>query len=139
MLRSLGATKRWVARSYSHVGRRIISVEPNVQVDIFTSPKEPLHYAFGKTPISEIVRVSGPQGSLEFPVHHGLKVTKDPGKVEGETLLKVRLDDKVVGGLSKHCRNFVRSMWGTTTTTLRNNVEGVSEVSLIENLTLLIL
>lgn len=137
MLRLLGSAKRGIVRSYSHVGKRIISVEPNVQVDILKPPKEPLHCAFGKTRISEIVRVSGPQGSLEFPIHHGLKVIKETGGVGGETLLNVQLDEKVVEGLSKHCRKFVRSMWGTTTTTLRNNVDGVSEVGLIAPHTIL--
>lgn len=78
--------------------------------------------------MSEIVRVSGPNGSLTVPVHHGLRITKEAGSVEGEVLLKVGLDSEAIAKLSKHCRKFVQAMWGTTASILRNHVEGVSEV-----------
>ena len=118
----------YTAKRFSHVGKRAITVDPMVTIDILKP--EAKRCAFGQTPVHKIVKVSGPLGSLTFPIHYGLDVLIEPGTVEGEQVIRVLLQSELVNSFSKYCQSFVHSMWGTTATILRNNVEGVSEVLL---------
>jgi ribosomal protein L6P/L9E len=117
-----------VIRRWSHVGRQPITVEPNVAVQIIPQ-KGTGQIAFGRTAVSNIVRVTGPLGSLDFPIHRGLKVSLEAGVISDENVLKVTVDDMEFSKMSKYCKKFVKAMWGTTTSTLRQYVEGVNEVS----------
>lgn len=115
-------------RRWSHVGRRPVTVGPDVHVELMQK-NDHLIAPFGKTPITKIVKVAGPLGALQFPVHRGLAVSMAPGPIPEERLLKVEVDNHALEGMSKPCRKFVQSMWGTTASILRQHVEGVTEVN----------
>lgn len=116
-------------RRWSHVGRRPIPIESNVNIDLLVPPTR-LRPAFGKTGVGNIIRVTGPLGSMGLPLHHGLKLTVGPGLVQDERLLRIEVDQESFDRMSKYSQKFVRAMWGTTTSLLRRHVEGVTEVLL---------
>jgi ribosomal protein L6P/L9E len=116
-----------IFRRWSHVGRRPVPIDSRAAVELLpqtSSSQTP----FGQTPVVQRVKVSGPFGCLEFPIHQGLTVSLSPGPVSGEQLLKVDIDAKAYDKMSKYCRKFVNSMWGTTNSVLRQHIEGVTEV-----------
>ena len=118
-----------VFRRWSHVGRRLVSIDPRVAVD-FIPLSLRSQVPFGQTAAVQAVRVSGPLGSSDFPIVRGLTVSLEQGAVPGEKVLRVDVDSKELGRMSKYCQKFVKSMWGTTNSVLRQNVEGVLEVAL---------
>ena len=116
-----------VLRRLSHIGRRPIPFDSRVCLDILPAISRPVH-VFGQTPVVKQVHISGPLGSLTFPIHKGLAVSLTESPVENEKLLNVGLDTKVLESMPPKCRSFVKSMWGTTASIIRQHVEGVLEV-----------
>lgn len=119
---------RSVIRRWSHVGRRLITLTKEIQATKLVSEATARPRTYGVTPIFENVVLRGPLGELSFPIHQGLLVKESPSDIEGERILRVELDDDLFPRLHKQGRKFVRSMWGTTASLLRQNVHGVSEV-----------
>lgn len=122
---------RSVIRRWSHVGRRLITLTKEIQAIKLVPKATAKPTAYGVTPIVENVVLRGPLGELAFPIHQGLLVKESPSDIEGERILRVELDNDLFPRLDKQERKFVRSMWGTTASLLRQNAHGVSEVHAI--------
>lgn len=117
-------------RHYSHIGKRpvIYAAEGGVSVTLDAVSNSNVE-AFNKTAISQMAVVKGPLGIQQFPIHRGLVCQTDqPGLLPGERSIRVSLAPGILKDLSKYKAKFVKSMWGTTTSILRQMVEGVSEV-----------
>lgn len=113
-------------RRWSHVGRRPITLHELASIDVL--PAAGGRADFGKTHIEQLIRLRGPLGTADIPLHHGLVLRAEPGLLPGEKILRVSPDPVAIKSMSKYCKKFVRSMWGTTNSLLRQHVEGITEV-----------
>ncbi len=114
-------------RRWSHIGRRPIAVDASVKVAIV--PRQaPLSVPFGQTAAYKAITMSGPLGTAEFPIHKGIRVAIGPGPSPDERSIAVSIDEDALSRMSKYCQKFVKSMWGTTTSLIRQRMEGVVDV-----------
>lgn len=113
--------KRW-----SHIGRKPIPFDSRVKVSILDA-LGPHPTVYGHTRIEKEVQVSGPLGTLKFPIHRGLEATLSEGRVSGEMQINISLNDSFIDRIHKRGNQFIRAMWGTTAAILRQHVEGVTE------------
>jgi len=115
------------SRFYSHIGRRLIPIPENVTINIKSSSfRNP---SFRETQKDRIVTLTGPLGISQVELHYGLELKIVPGSIAEEKLVQIDYVEPACLNLSKYKRKFVRSMWGTTTSLLRQKLEGISEVS----------
>lgn len=111
------------APAASNVGKRLISLPPEVSVEI-----KDLDEVVPFTKSRRHAVVSGPKGSLKLPLHPFIAL--ETTAVEGTNIRRLKV---LCDGADK--RKFNRSMWGTTNALLTNMVEGVSDgVSVIVRL-----
>lgn len=114
-------------RRYSHVGRRPVVYEP-ATVKIEAIPVQNHRpSSFRQTPIVERIIAKGPLGELSFPIHKGLKWSIAPGQIQSEKQITVDIDKSLYDSMTKYNQKFVKSMWGTTSSSLNRIVEGVAE------------
>lgn len=114
--------KRW-----SHVGRRPITLNELASINVLPAPRGG-RVNFGTTHIEQLIQVRGPLGVADIPFYHGLVLRAESGLLSEEKILRVDLNHTAIEAMSKYRKKFVRSMWGTTNSLLRQTIEGVIEV-----------
>lgn len=113
-------------RLFSFMGRRSIPIPPNTNVTILPTElfsfKQPAN-TFKTTPIKSSIKIKGPLGELAFPLHEGLLIEESPDS----SCLNVKIDQQVFSSIRKPCQKFIKGMWGTTATNVRNCIKGVND------------
>lgn len=117
-----------VIKRLSHIGKK--PVEYSNCVSIVLKPNLKIKKVlFGNTPVENKLIIQGPSGKELVNIHEGLNVKIYPSVVPNENQLTVSIDDDKIKTMSKYERKFVSSMWGTTRSMIRSNIEGVLDVS----------
>lgn len=113
-------------RSFSFIGRKIIECNKNIQIENIANSVSSRTKNNKITPIISKIRVSGPLGYLDFPLHQGLQLkVEDTGEDRKNIGISLRDDSDY---FNTHQKMFLKAMWGTSRATLLNNIEGVSKV-----------
>jgi hypothetical protein len=112
----------------SFVGSRAIYVPQTIKLDIVNKKEPKLFTSFRKTPVIQLVAVSKDANKLHVPLFYGLCMQVGAGRTPREKVLELQLDEQVFSSLSEAQKRFVKSVWGTTNSVLRNHIEGLSEV-----------
>lgn len=123
-------------RLFSFIGRRPLYIEPKtVQVAFEPRTEFRINDRVHKTRIIADVKVTGPLGTLSFPIHQGLSAKFTAGKQDGEVRLNFERDEDFYNMVTKNQQKFINSMWGTTTAHMSNMIAGVTQVSTFDTLT----
>lgn len=113
-------------RRTSHIGQRPVVFDHNVTIRALRRTQASRN-TYKTTGIRGKLLIRGPLGGLQVPLHKGMAYEITDGVVEGEKMLRFRLD-KGAARLTKPQVQFVKSMWGTIASMARNHVTGVTEV-----------
>lgn len=113
----------WSSRRYSYIGKKLIPIQ-DAAIAINRND-EVVPNLFGKTKIAQKIYINGPLGKCIIPIHSGLAINRIPSE-EGDCL-QIHLDNSFEA-LDHPAKRFVRAMWGTTNSLIRNSIVGVCKV-----------
>ena len=118
-IRLLNGTLRTSQARNSHIGRAPVDIPDTVAVST-------LIVKDSRNRDQQLVRVAGPNGTLEFPLMKFISIEELESESNGSGVDGMSLKKVVVTCLNPD-EKFQRSMWGTTRALLNNFVTGVSE------------
>lgn len=121
-------------RFFSYLGRKDILIPPKTIITLSTKDKPIPHKqpanTFKTTPIKSSIIIKGPLGELCFPLHEGLlleNVDISSPLSSSSPSVRVKIDSELFNSIRKPCQNFIKGMWGTTATNIRNCIKGVND------------
>lgn len=114
-------------RFYSSMRKRSITLDPSVKLEVFQTNKYEIP-PFDRTVFDRVVKLSGPKGTLSLKICRGLGIHITGGSSGDERSIQVKPEKLSYEKLDRRRKTFVDSMWGTTASLLRRNVEGVANV-----------
>lgn len=126
---SVGRAKRgfYLITRLSHIGRRKLIIDDADVTLVPANPSFSQRPKFGTTHITYFVHLRGPFGSLSYPLHFGLRADfrESPS---AERYLAIETADSALTSISRSCKKFVQSMWGTTNSLIKSGLIGVTKV-----------